>query len=126
MPSDKEAFTQHISQQFNDELEEIRTHLLEMGGLVEKQINDANAANASGDDGLARSLLAAKVDKDSCWDCALKSNLCDPVESTMEPDGAFVAASASSEATMGDDFAAPPPAPPVPVPVPRDNGFPDF
>ena len=40
-----------------------------------------------------RKKLAAKVDKDSCWDCALKSNLCDPVESTMEPDGAFVAAS---------------------------------
>ena len=38
---DKELFKQHISQQFNSELEEIRTQLLEMGGLVEKQINDA-------------------------------------------------------------------------------------
>ena len=41
---DKELFKQHISQQFNSELEEIRTQLLEMGGLVEKQINDAIVA----------------------------------------------------------------------------------
>ena len=54
MPSDKEAFTQHISQQFNDELEEIRTHLLEMGGLVEKQINDAIVALVEGDARLAQ------------------------------------------------------------------------
>ncbi|MED5491960.1 phosphate transport system regulatory protein PhoU [Halopseudomonas pachastrellae] len=54
MPSDKELFNQHISQQFNDELEEIRTQLLEMGGLVEKQINDAIVALIEGDAKLAQ------------------------------------------------------------------------
>ena len=34
----KENLTQHISQQFNVELEEVRSHLLAMGGLVEKQV----------------------------------------------------------------------------------------
>ena len=64
MPSDKELFNQHISQQFNDELEEIRTQLLEMGGLVEKQINDAIVALIEGDAKLAqqvRELLATAV-----------------------------------------------------------------
>jgi len=30
----KDSHTQHISQQFNAELEEVRSHLLAMGGLV--------------------------------------------------------------------------------------------
>ena len=34
----KDSHTQHISQQFNAELEEVRSHLLAMGGLVEKQV----------------------------------------------------------------------------------------
>lgn len=38
---DKDAHTHHISQQFNDELERVRSHLLEMGGLVESQVSDA-------------------------------------------------------------------------------------
>lgn len=50
---DKETFTQHISQQFNEELEDIRTRLLEMGGLVEKQISDAVTALVDGNTGLA-------------------------------------------------------------------------
>ncbi len=40
----KEGLTHHISQQFNAELEEVRSHLLAMGGLVEKQVNDAVTA----------------------------------------------------------------------------------
>lgn len=32
--------TQHISQRFNDELEEVRSQVMKMGGLVEKQVND--------------------------------------------------------------------------------------
>ncbi|TNF32483.1 MAG: phosphate signaling complex protein PhoU [Gammaproteobacteria bacterium] len=38
---DKDGHTHHISQQFNDELERVRSHLLEMGGLVESQVTDA-------------------------------------------------------------------------------------
>ena len=40
----KEGLTHHISAQFNAELEEVRSHLLAMGGLVEKQVNDAVTA----------------------------------------------------------------------------------
>ncbi|MCL5043436.1 MAG: phosphate signaling complex protein PhoU [Gammaproteobacteria bacterium] len=53
MNKETEGFSHHISQQFNAELEEIRTQLLEMGGLVEKQINDAVSALVSGDSELA-------------------------------------------------------------------------
>lgn len=38
---EKDAHTHHISQQFNDELERVRSHLLEMGGMVESQVSDA-------------------------------------------------------------------------------------
>lgn len=41
---DQELYTHHISQQFNEELEEARTRMLEMGGLVEKQVGDAITA----------------------------------------------------------------------------------
>lgn len=37
----KDDYGQHISQQFNSELEEVRSHFLAMGGLVEKQVGDA-------------------------------------------------------------------------------------
>lgn len=49
----KDSHTQHISQQFNAELEEVRSHLLAMGGLVEKQVNDAVTALVEADSGLA-------------------------------------------------------------------------
>lgn len=38
---DKLNLDNHISQQFNSDLEALRSELLEMGGLVEKQIKDA-------------------------------------------------------------------------------------
>jgi phosphate transport system protein len=41
---DKDAHSHHISQQFNTELDEVKTHMLEMGGLVEKQVRDAITA----------------------------------------------------------------------------------
>ena len=36
-----EGHTDHISTQFNVELEDVKNNMLEMGGVVEKQITDA-------------------------------------------------------------------------------------
>lgn len=47
----------HISRQFNQELEELKTHLMAMGGLVEKQVQDAVAALLDGDSALARHVV---------------------------------------------------------------------
>jgi phosphate transport system protein len=41
---DKDVHSHHISQQFNNELDEVKTHMLEMGGLVELQVREAIAA----------------------------------------------------------------------------------
>jgi len=39
----------HISRRYNEDLEGLRSRVLQMGGLVEKQLNDAVAALAEGD-----------------------------------------------------------------------------
>lgn len=39
-----ESHSHHISRQFNVELEDVKTHMLEMGGMVEKQLSDALTA----------------------------------------------------------------------------------
>ncbi|SHE74087.1 phosphate uptake regulator, PhoU [Modicisalibacter ilicicola DSM 19980] len=48
-----ETHSQHISKQFNHELEELKTHLMAMGGQVEKQVQDAIHALLEGDTRLA-------------------------------------------------------------------------
>ncbi|APX94783.1 phosphate transport system regulatory protein PhoU [Halomonas sp. 1513] len=48
-----DTHSQHISKQFNQELEELKTHLMAMGGLVEKQVQEAVAALLDGDSRLA-------------------------------------------------------------------------
>ena len=50
---EKNTHTHHISQQFNTELDDIKTRMLEMGGLVEKQVADATNAFMQLDTGLA-------------------------------------------------------------------------
>ena len=52
-----ESIHTHISRQFNAELEEIRSRVLEMGGLVEQQIDQAIHALVKGDVALAEELV---------------------------------------------------------------------
>lgn len=52
-----DSYSHHISQQFNEDLEEVKTHLLEMGGRVENQINDAMEALVEGDSDLAETVM---------------------------------------------------------------------
>lgn len=52
------ATTQHISQQFEKQLQDIRTQLLAMGGLVEKQVSNSMQALLTGDTDLARAVMS--------------------------------------------------------------------
>jgi len=60
-----EGHGHHISQQFNSELEDIKNHMLEMGGVVEKQLADALVAITSADSGLAGEILVEEDHIDS-------------------------------------------------------------
>ena len=62
---DRTHFGQHSSSQFNEELESIRSHLLEMGGLVEKQVIDALQALLQADSQLAEKVLDTEDRVDS-------------------------------------------------------------
>ncbi|MCP1676678.1 phosphate transport system protein [Natronocella acetinitrilica] len=54
---DKSIFTQHISRQFNEELEDIVNRVMTMGGLVEQQLQDAVTALSEGDTELAERVV---------------------------------------------------------------------
>lgn len=54
---DKLNITQHISRQFNTELEGVRSKVLTMGGLVEQQLADAVKALAKSDGRLAEQVM---------------------------------------------------------------------
>ena len=41
---EKDVHSHHISQQFNVELDEVKSHMLEMGGMVEKQVRESIAS----------------------------------------------------------------------------------
>ncbi len=53
MPGDEVRIGGHISRQYDAELEDIRSKVLAMGGLVEQQLADAVTALVDGDAGLA-------------------------------------------------------------------------
>ncbi len=55
---------QHISQQFNSDLEHLRTHLLELGGIVEAQVSDAVKAIETADGNLAERVLQTEREID--------------------------------------------------------------
>lgn len=54
----KPGFGDHISHQYDADLEDIRNLVLEMGGLVEKQLSDAIAASVDGNVVLAETVVA--------------------------------------------------------------------
>ena len=54
---DRMHFGEHSSTQFNEALESIRNNLMEMGGLVEKQVVDALQALLHADSDLAQKVL---------------------------------------------------------------------
>lgn len=54
---DRSHLGQHSSSQFNEEMESIRSHLMEMGGLVEKQVEDALQALLQADSEVAERVL---------------------------------------------------------------------
>ncbi|MEY8264109.1 MAG: phosphate signaling complex protein PhoU, partial [Bermanella sp.] len=58
MELSKDAHSHHISQQFNSELEQLKNHLLEMGGLVERQVGDAINSLVNADSELAVNVRA--------------------------------------------------------------------
>ena len=51
------SFENHIMTQFDEELEEIRTRLMEMGGKVEQQLQNAVRAVTEGDSALAEDVI---------------------------------------------------------------------
>lgn len=71
MAFDKDAHTDHISQQFNEELETIKSHLMTMGGVAETQLNQALDALIEGDSGLAQRALKAD-DQINDWEIAIE------------------------------------------------------
>jgi phosphate transport system protein len=58
---DKNSLGHHISQQFNAELEDVRSKVLAMGGLVEQQIQDAINALVSADVEMAEGVVKNDV-----------------------------------------------------------------
>ena len=56
MAATKDVYAHHISQQFNLELEEIKNHLLEMGGQVESQLSSSIQALVAADSELAQTV----------------------------------------------------------------------
>lgn len=62
---DKITLDQHISRQFNTDLEHLKTQTLAMGGLVEQQLQDAMRALETGDSELALAVLETEKQIDA-------------------------------------------------------------
>ena len=62
---EKVSLDQHISRQFNADLEHLKSQTLAMGGMVEKQLHDAMMALENADSELAMQVLEAekKIDE---------------------------------------------------------------
>lgn len=55
---DKRNLSQHISQQYNEQLEDIRNNVLRMGGLVEQQLTDAITTLVENDTELGQKVVS--------------------------------------------------------------------
>ena len=72
--------TQHVSRVFDEELTQLRSHVLEMGGLVEEQILAATEAYSTGEIGLVPEVTERdrKVnDFEKCIDDECAQGRCD-------------------------------------------------
>jgi phosphate transport system protein len=61
MTAQQQDFTQHFSSQFNQELENLRSRVLAMGAVVERQITDAVTALETGNENMARSVIGGDL-----------------------------------------------------------------
>ena len=59
----KMSFENHIMKQFDEELEEVRTRLMEMGGKVEQQLQNAVLAVTEADSALAELVIKEEKNK---------------------------------------------------------------
>ncbi len=66
MDASNETYQHHISSRFNDDLEQLRKRMLEMGGLVERQVNDATNALMEGNSELAANVIEREKDVNQC------------------------------------------------------------
>ena len=84
------ALENHIVKQFDEELDEIRTLLMAMGGMVEQQLQDSIQSIVKVDSGLADSVIERdkRVDEMELEiDEACLKKLTDQLSKTMEKDG---------------------------------------
>lgn len=58
---DKLNLSKHISSQFNEEIEQVRNHVMAMGGLIEQQLVDALTAIANADAELAQQVISTDL-----------------------------------------------------------------
>lgn len=62
MDLDNTGYTTHISQKFNHDLEELKSKILEMGGMVEKQVVNAVTSLIEGNTSLAEEVRSIESD----------------------------------------------------------------
>ncbi len=59
MAIEKNVHTQHISKKFNHEMDELKNHVLEMGGMVEQQVHNAVQSLIEADSALAENVCSS-------------------------------------------------------------------
>lgn len=57
MKSSAKNHGHHISKQFNEELEDVKNHMLEMGGIIEKRLSDAIVSIVETDTGVSTRII---------------------------------------------------------------------